>query len=132
MKTKGGKLMNPADAFRKEQRKREIKRNKAERQYIRDAGSKKDDPSVLRAELEQLIALEQTTEGLNRLQKLRKKVVLEAYEAAVRRKKVGVQPPAAASQVLLLHVLVAVHKWDLVLQVCFTAAVVAMARGMHV
>lgn len=91
MKTKrGGRELNPTDAARKQARKREIKRNKAERTYIRDAFGKAHNTSKLgelKAELEELIKIEQTGE-LNKLQKLRKRVVLEAYEVAVRKKKV--------------------------------------------
>lgn len=37
MKTKGGRIMNPTDAFRKEQRKKEVNRNKMERKFQREA-----------------------------------------------------------------------------------------------
>lgn len=91
MKTKrAGRELNPTDAYRKQARKREIKRNKAERTYIRDAFGKAHNTSKLlelKEELEELIKIEQTGE-LNKLQKLRKKVVQEAYEVAVRKKKV--------------------------------------------
>lgn len=79
--------MNPADAFRKQQRKKEIARNKAERQYIRDAYGRKDKPSELREELKELIELEQHG-NLSKLQKIRKKVLQEAYDAAIKRQKV--------------------------------------------
>lgn len=87
VKTKGGRLMNPADAFRKEQRKKEITRNKAERKYIREAFGKKDKPTELREELKELIELEQNG-TLNKMQKLRKKIVQEAFDAAVKKQKV--------------------------------------------
>lgn len=80
--------MNPTDAYRKQARKREIKRNKAERTFIRDAFGKRTQAAELKSELEELIAQEETAEGLSKLQKLRKKVVLEAYEAAIRKQKV--------------------------------------------
>ena len=83
--------MNPADAFRKQERKREIARNKAERKYIRDASGKKDTPETLKEELAELIRLEQTAE-LNKLQRLRKRVLQEAFEASIRRKKVRGRP----------------------------------------
>ncbi|KAI8464802.1 MAG: hypothetical protein J3K34DRAFT_461748 [Monoraphidium minutum] len=88
MKTKGGRhAMNPADAFRKQQRKKEIARNKAERQYIRDAYGRKDKPSELREELKDLIEMEQQGGILSKLQKIRKKVLQEAYDAALKRQK---------------------------------------------
>jgi hypothetical protein len=93
MKTKGGREMNPTDAYRKQARKREIKRNRAERHYIREAFNKKTLAADLKAELEQLIATEQTEE-LTKLQKLRKKVVQEAYENAIRKQKVRASPAA--------------------------------------
>lgn len=109
MKTKrAGRELNPTDAYRKQARKREIKRNKAERTYIRDAFGKAQNTSKLtelKTELEELIKIEQTGE-LNKLQKLRKKVVQEAYEVAVRKKKVSCDghdatppllPPSAAA-----------------------------------
>jgi hypothetical protein len=89
MKTKGGKhAMNPADAFRKAQRKKEIARNKAERSYVRDAYGRKDKPAELREELKDLIELEQQGGNLNKLQKIRKKVLQEAYDAALKKQKV--------------------------------------------
>ncbi|GBF91864.1 formin [Raphidocelis subcapitata] len=86
MKTKGGHSMNPADAFRKAERKKEIARNKAERQFIRSAFGRRDKPQELREELKELIELEQ--EGpLSKLQKIRKKVLQEAYDTALKRQK---------------------------------------------
>lgn len=79
--------MNPTDAYRKQARKREIKRNRAERHYIREAFNKNTLAADLKAELEQLISIEQNEE-LTKLQKLRKKVVQEAYENAIRKQKV--------------------------------------------
>ncbi|KAF8068275.1 ERF071 [Scenedesmus sp. PABB004] len=73
-------------AAAKQARKREIKRNKAERTFVRETHFRKTAASELKAELEELIALEQTEE-LTKLQKLRKKVVLEAYETAIRKQK---------------------------------------------
>ena len=86
MKTKKHS-MNPADAFRKAQRKKEIARNKAERSYVRDAYGRKDKPQELREELKELIELEQQG-TLNKLQKIRKKVLQEAYDAALKKQKV--------------------------------------------
>ena len=84
---KGGRVMNPADAFRKAERKKEIARNKAERKFVRDAGQKKDTPAELRDELAALIDAEQAA-PLSKLQKIRKKVLQEAYDGALKRQKV--------------------------------------------
>lgn len=56
-KTKGGRAMNPTDAYRKEQRKRELKKNKKERKQIRDMGILKKDPEAIKAQIEKLDAL---------------------------------------------------------------------------
>ena len=82
-----GRVVNPADAFRKAERKKEIARNKAERQFERDAGKKKETPGELRAELAALIDAEQAA-PLSKLQKIRTKVLQEAYDAALKRQKV--------------------------------------------
>lgn len=79
--------MNPADAHRKEQRKKEIVRNRNERKWLRDANSRLDKPTEIRDELKELIELEQTG-TLNKMQRLRKKILQEAYDAALKKKKV--------------------------------------------
>ncbi|KAF9270740.1 hypothetical protein L218DRAFT_969204 [Marasmius fiardii PR-910] len=53
-----GKNLNPADAFRKAQRKKELKKNKAERSKARDFALVKKDTSELEDEIEKLAALE--------------------------------------------------------------------------
>ncbi|KAG9129472.1 hypothetical protein Leryth_013064 [Lithospermum erythrorhizon] len=52
--TKGGKVMNPTDAYRKEQRKRELKRNKKERKKVREVGILKKDPDQLKDQIQKL------------------------------------------------------------------------------
>lgn len=87
VKTKGGREMNPADAFRKEQRKKEVARNKLERKFVRGAIAKKDKPDDLKSELKQIIEAEQ--EGpLNKQLRLRKKVLQEAFDKSIKAKKV--------------------------------------------
>lgn len=91
VKTKGGRLMNPTDSFRKEQRKKEIQRNKMERKYMRDAHSKKTNPEEIKGQLQELLDLEEQLvnggKALPKMQRLRKKVLQEAYDAALKRKK---------------------------------------------
>jgi hypothetical protein len=86
MKTKGGKAMNPADAFRKEQRRKEVARNKLERRYVRDAGSKKETPNELKKELQELLDAE---EGgtMNKAMRLRKKAITDAFDKALKAKR---------------------------------------------
>ncbi|GMH33184.1 hypothetical protein BSKO_01018 [Bryopsis sp. KO-2023] len=86
VKTKGGRLMNPTDAFRKEQRKKEIQRNKLERKYQREAHRRINDPVELKQELQRVLEAEK--EGmLNKTLRLKKKVLQEAYDQALKRKK---------------------------------------------
>lgn len=88
VKTKGGRDMNPADSFRKEQRKKEIQRNKLERKFIREGAKLRSEPDVLKKELQAMIELEE--EGtLPKNLKLKKKALQEAYDQALKRKKVG-------------------------------------------
>lgn len=86
-KTKGGRSLNPADAFRKEQRKKEVARNKLERKFIRGAGALKSKPEELKKELQEIIEVEENG-TLSKALKLRKKAVQEAYDQAIKRKKV--------------------------------------------
>ncbi|KAA3463999.1 WW domain-binding protein 11 [Gossypium australe] len=51
--TKGGKVMNPTDAYRKELRKKELKRNK-ERKKVRQVGILKKDPQAMNEQIEKL------------------------------------------------------------------------------
>lgn len=83
--------MNPADAFRKMERKKEVNRNKMERKFHRDAHTKMDNPDEIKTELQELIELEQTSQ-LSKPQQLRKRVLQEAFQRAVRMKKVRAAP----------------------------------------
>lgn len=76
-----------ADAFRKEQRKKEIQRNKLERKYTREAVSNRDNPDEIRKQLQEIIAAEEAG-PLSKALKLRKKVLQEGFEHAVRKRKV--------------------------------------------
>lgn len=52
--TKSGKYMNPTDQARKEARKKELKKNKKQRQLVRAAVLKGKDPSQLLEEMEKI------------------------------------------------------------------------------
>lgn len=53
--TKTGKReMNPTDAYRKEQRKKEIKKNKKDRKRVRELGSWVKNPDLLKEEVRTL------------------------------------------------------------------------------
>lgn len=87
VKTKGGRALNPADAFRKEQRKKEVQRNKMERKFIREGAKMRSDPESLKKELQELIDMEESA-TLPKNLKLKKKALQEAYDQALKRKKV--------------------------------------------
>eukprot|EP00198_Chlamydomonas_reinhardtii_P003240 XP_001692576.1 predicted protein [Chlamydomonas reinhardtii] len=86
VKTKGGRALNPADAFRKEQRKKEVQRNKMERKFIREGAKMRSDPESLKKELQELIDMEESA-TLPKNLKLKKKALQEAYDQALKRKK---------------------------------------------
>ncbi|KAG2496410.1 hypothetical protein HYH03_005636 [Edaphochlamys debaryana] len=86
VKTKGGRVMNPADSFRKEQRKKEVQRNKMERKFIREGAKMRSDPSSLKKELQELIDMEENG-VLPKTLKLKKKALQEAYDQAIKRQK---------------------------------------------
>ncbi|XP_055334845.1 WW domain-binding protein 11-like [Paramacrobiotus metropolitanus] len=56
--TKSGRAMNPADQARKEARRRELKKNKKQRQVVREAVIKSKDPKKVIEELERLDQME--------------------------------------------------------------------------
>lgn len=56
--TKSGKYMNPTDQARKEARKRELKKNKKQRQLVRAAVLKGKNPRELIVELEKIDDME--------------------------------------------------------------------------
>ena len=86
VKNKSGSGMNPADAFRKAQRQKEIARNRRERQFVRQAARQVGDAEAIKAELSEVLALEEAgTVGTS--VRLKKKVLQQAYEAALIKKK---------------------------------------------
>ena len=70
-----------------QERKKEISRNKMERKFVREAQSKRENPLDIRKQLEEIIEAEDAG-PLNKALRLRKKVLQEAYDAALKRKKV--------------------------------------------
>ncbi|KAE8697638.1 U-box domain-containing protein 38-like [Hibiscus syriacus] len=58
--TKGGKVMNPTDSYRKELRKKELKRNKKERKKVREVGILKKDPHAIKEQIDKLEMMKNT------------------------------------------------------------------------
>ncbi|MEW5314195.1 MAG: hypothetical protein WDW38_005710 [Sanguina aurantia] len=86
VKTKGGRDMNPADAHRKEQRRKEVSRNKTERKFMREAASKRSKPDEIKEQLQILLDMEEDGPLPKNLQ-LKKKALQEALQASVRKGK---------------------------------------------
>ncbi|CAK0784079.1 hypothetical protein CVIRNUC_007282 [Coccomyxa viridis] len=86
VKKKGSRDINPADAFRKEQRAKEIARNKKERKFLRDAHKMKSDPNALKEELKEVLELEEDGK-LNMTVRLKKRALQGAYDQAIKKKK---------------------------------------------
>lgn len=78
--------MNPTDAFRKEERKKQVNRNKLERKFQREA-HRLNNTTALKDELKSIIMAEEDG-TLNKNLRLKKKVLQEAYDQAVRKQKV--------------------------------------------
>eukprot|EP00210_Caulerpa_lentillifera_P000551 g532.t1 len=85
-KTKNGRLINPTDAFRKEQRRKQVNRNKLERKLQREAHSKINNASSLKDELTSILHAEESG-TLNKTLRLKKKVLQDAYDHALKKQK---------------------------------------------
>ncbi|KAK9813176.1 hypothetical protein WJX72_010156 [[Myrmecia] bisecta] len=86
VKKKGGRDMNPADAFRKTQRAKEIQRNKKERKFQREAYSLKSNPDAIKEELKAVLDAEEDGKVSQTL-RLKKRALQGAYDTAVKKKK---------------------------------------------
>ncbi|ONM52130.1 proline-rich family protein [Zea mays] len=84
--TKGGKAMNPTDAFRKEQRKKELKRNKKERKKVRDVGILKKDPEAIWEQIEKLEKMK-ADGALDKARKHKKRQLEDTYNLIVKKRK---------------------------------------------
>ncbi|KAL3528291.1 hypothetical protein ACH5RR_007613 [Cinchona calisaya] len=84
--TKGGKVMNPTDAYRKELRKKELKRNKKERKKVREVGILKKDPESLREQISKLEAMK--AEGaLDKARKHKKRQLEDTLNLVLKKRK---------------------------------------------
>ncbi|CAH9078778.1 unnamed protein product [Cuscuta europaea] len=84
--TKGGKVMNPTDAYRKEIRKRELKRNKKERKKVREVGILKKDPEQIRDQIQKLEVMK--AEGaLDKARKHKKRQLEDTLNLVLKKRK---------------------------------------------
>ncbi|MBA0757301.1 hypothetical protein Gotri_020407 [Gossypium trilobum] len=84
--TKGGKVMNPTDAYRKELRKKELKRNKKERKKVREVGILKKDPQAIMEQIEKLEVMK--AEGaLDKARKHKKRQLEDTLNLVLKKRK---------------------------------------------
>ncbi|XP_022737310.1 basic proline-rich protein-like [Durio zibethinus] len=84
--TKGGKVMNPTDAYRKELRKKELKRNKKERKKVREVGILKKDPHAIMEQIEKLEMMK--AEGaLDKARKHKKRQLEDTLNLVLKKRK---------------------------------------------
>ncbi|KAF9377978.1 hypothetical protein CPB97_009823 [Podila verticillata] len=106
MGRKSGRSLNPADQYRKEQHKKEIKKNKQDRKKVRELGSAIKDTTT-EVELAQHEELEKAgkldKEGLKKLAELREKMtkindIKKAHGIKIKPKKIETQPVSVEEQ----------------------------------
>ncbi|XP_074563787.1 protein EARLY FLOWERING 5 [Curcuma longa] len=84
--TKGGKVMNPTDAYRKELRKKELKRNKKERKKVREVGILKKDPEAIREQIEKLERMK-ADGALDKARKHKKRQLEDTLNLVMKKRK---------------------------------------------
>ncbi|KAH8486779.1 hypothetical protein Peur_069811 [Populus x canadensis] len=84
--TKGGKVMNPTDAYRKELRKKELKRNKKERKKVREVGILKKDPDVIKEQIEKL-DLMKADGALDKARKHKKRQLEDTLSLVIKKRR---------------------------------------------
>ncbi|KAL1541563.1 protein EARLY FLOWERING 5-like isoform X1 [Salvia divinorum] len=84
--TKGGKTMNPTDSYRKELRKKELKRNKKERKKVREVGILKKDPDTLKDQIQKLEAMK-ADGALDKARKHKKRQLEDTLNLVIKKRK---------------------------------------------
>ncbi|THG05890.1 hypothetical protein TEA_023515 [Camellia sinensis var. sinensis] len=84
--TKGGKVMNPTDAYRKELRKKELKRNKKERKKVREVGILKKDPETLKEQIDKLEMMK-ADGALDKARKHKKRQLEDTLNLVLKKRK---------------------------------------------
>eukprot|EP01018_Ginkgo_biloba_P025003 Gb_27823 [translate_table: standard] len=84
--TKGGKVMNPTDAYRKELRKKELKRNKKERKKVREVGILKKDPETIKEQIEKLEMMK-ADGALDKARKHKKRQLEDTLNLVLKKRK---------------------------------------------
>ncbi|KAI3894297.1 hypothetical protein MKX03_001844 [Papaver bracteatum] len=84
--TKGGKTMNPTDAYRKEIRRKELKRNKKERKKVREVGILKKDPDTLKEQIDKLEMMK-ADGALDKARKHKKRQLEDTLNLVIKKRK---------------------------------------------
>ncbi|GAU32844.1 hypothetical protein TSUD_209120 [Trifolium subterraneum] len=84
--TKGGKVMNPTDAYRKELRKKELKRNKKERKKVREVGILKKDPDQIKKQIDNLEMMK-ADGALDKARKHKKRQLEDSLNLVLKKRK---------------------------------------------
>ncbi|XP_045788911.1 protein EARLY FLOWERING 5 isoform X2 [Trifolium pratense] len=84
--TKGGKVMNPTDAYRKELRKKELKRNKKERKKVRKEGILMKDPEQIKKQIENLEMMK-ADGALDKARKHKKRQLVDSLNVVLKMRK---------------------------------------------
>lgn len=84
--TKGGKVMNPTDAYRKELRKKELKRNKKERKKVREVGILKKDPNTIKEQIDKLEMMK-ADGALDKARKHKKRQLEDTLNLVLKKRK---------------------------------------------
>ncbi|KAL7139125.1 hypothetical protein ABFS83_09G031000 [Erythranthe nasuta] len=84
--TKGGKTMNPTDSYRKEIRKKELKRNKKERKKVREVGILKKDPDTLKDQIQKLESMK-ADGALDKARKHKKRHLEDTLNLVIKKRK---------------------------------------------
>ncbi|KAL6493593.1 Protein EARLY FLOWERING 5 [Orobanche gracilis] len=85
--TEGGKTMNPSDAYRKELRKKELKRDKKERKKVREVGILKKDPDSLKDQIQKLEAMK-ANGVLDKARKHKRRQLEDTLNLVMKKRKV--------------------------------------------
>lgn len=78
--------MNPTDAYRKELRKKELKRNKKERKKVREVGILKKDPDTLKDQIQKLEAMK-ADGALDKARKHKKRQLEDTLNLVMKKRK---------------------------------------------
>ncbi|GAQ90009.1 hypothetical protein KFL_005890050, partial [Klebsormidium nitens] len=85
-KQKEGKIMNPTDAHRKMERRKELQRNKKERMKVREVGVLKKDPNAIKAQIDKLEQM-QADGALDKTRRHKKRQLEESLDKVVKKQK---------------------------------------------